>query len=142
MEFHQDIGTAAYVSVIQNQPVENNDQAQQDYSDNFSVDIGSISYAKSENINIQRDQVSPSTNLSESLPRFHNTHEEKSDVNLSRSLDDTWTNNENIISNSHMNKPIKNSLLPLSINKDSIESVESLICPPVATASTGKSFNV
>ena len=137
MEFHQDIGTAAYVSIIQNAPVDSKEQCQDDGFMNVDSESESISYTKSDNIAIVHDQTYPSIKLAKSVPLQENVQKDHSDGVMSQSYDDTWKDDKINPSFNFENK-MRSSLHPFTNNKDSIESVESLICPPVATASTGK----
>ena len=139
MEFHQDIGTAAYISVIQNQSEERIEPAAniEMKSPKVDVEFGSLSYAKTENMDITQDQGYQSLNLNNSNPecnRFDNDVLGETVFNIDGPIWENKSPKQPHQSESNM----KCYPLPLRVNQDSIESVESLICPPVATASTGK----
>ena len=139
MEFHQDIGTAAYISVIQNEPEDRIEPAANSPSKSPEVDVefGSLSYAKTENMDITQDPGYLSLNLNNSTTEY-NTSENgalgETVCNLDVQLWDDKLSKQSYERECNM----KYSPLPFRVNQDSIESVESLICPPVATASTGK----
>ena len=136
MEFHQDIGTAAYVSIVQDQPTKENEPVNNYTQENVLhdfVNFGSVCYADNENL---KHQHQLNINEDHHEVRFHDRIEcNETSININKKLFDV-----NPSKQQEYEKESPVSSIPSSINHESIESVDSLICAPVATASAGKSM--
>ena len=104
------------------------------------VEFVSLSYAKTENMDITQAQGYQTLNLNNSTPEYNRNNNDALGDPVFNIEGQIWENNTSPKQSYESESNMKCSPLPLRLNQDSIESVESLIFPPVATASTGKGF--
>ena len=146
MEFHQDIGTAAYVSVVQDHGQDmGNDSSPVNDIPRTDMDFGNVSYANCENVNMRHEQCYASFVSDESSFSGISNHHSGFNTSPMYSLDQNGgpMSNDNPVLQTTHSQPITLKCVPSSTNtmeKNSVESVDSLVCPPVATASTGSTY--
>ena len=99
--------------------------------------FNSCSYEQNVNMDITQDQGYQSLKLKDNTPQFNKDWEDVLNEPLFDTDGQIWENNAPTLLCENESS-VNTSSFPLTTNQDSIESVESLICPPVATASTGK----
>ena len=143
MEFHQDIGTAAYVSVVRDHGQNMGEESH--HGNNFphtGMDFGNVSYANCENVDMKHEQCYASLGSDEnSFGSMSNPHSGAYTSSMGSSDQNSGTkNNEKPLLQTTHSQPITLKYAPSGTNtmeQNSVESVDSLVCPPVATASTG-----
>ena len=145
MEFHQDIGTAAYVSIVQDHGQNIGNDSYLDNNSHTGMDFTNVSYANCEHVDMKHEQCcapfgsdeNTSGSMSNHYAGGHTLSMDSSDLNSGSMT------NENPVIQKTYSQPIPLKCGPSSTNtieQNSVESVDSLVCPPVATASTGNFF--
>ena len=146
MEFHQDIGTAAYVSVVQDHGQSmGNDSSPSNDIPHSDMDFGNVSYANCENVDMRHEQCYASFVSDENSFTSISNHHSGANTSPMDSLDQNGgpMSNDNPLLQTTHSQPITLKCVPSSTNtmeQNSVESVDSLVCPPVATASTGSTY--